>query len=101
MLRRSRGAGGSPARAEPAVTEPHEARMRRAPIPHVAVLVVRGDDLNPDTARAQAMAFRRFPGWGPWRPSDSYARSEAEIDDTAADQLERFPLLVVLWMGQS
>ena len=83
------------------MTEPLEPRVRRAPIPDDAVLVVRGDDLNPDTARSQAVAFRRrFPDWGRWGLSGFHVRSEAEIDDIAADQLERFPLLVVLGMDQ-
>ena len=32
-------------------------RIRRAPIPDDASLVVRGDDLDPSTAREQAEAF--------------------------------------------
>jgi len=44
-----------------------EPRVRHAPIPDDAVLVIRGDDLGPGTARAQAVAFRkRFPGWDRW-----------------------------------
>ena len=83
------------------MTVPREPRVRQAPIPDDAVLVVRGDDLNPDTARSQAVAFRqRFPDWGRWGLSGFYARSEAEIEDIAADQLERFPLLVVFETGQ-
>ena len=82
------------------MTVPLEPRVRQAPIPDDAVLVVRGDDLNPPTARSQAVAFRqRFPDWGRWGLSGFYARSEAENDDIAADQLERFPLLVVFEMG--
>jgi hypothetical protein len=74
-----------------------EPRIRRAPIPDDAVLVVRGDDLNPDTARETAEAFRRrFPAWHRWGLSAYDARSEAEIDDLAGDQLERFPVLIVL-----
>jgi hypothetical protein len=74
-----------------------EPRVRRAPIPNDAVLVIRGDDLEPGTARVQAEAFRRrFAGWDRWGLSAYYARSEAEIDDLAADQLERFAELVVL-----
>lgn len=61
------------------------------------MLVVRGDDLEPGTAHAQAEAFRRrFRGWDRWGLPAYYARSDAEIDDLAADQLERFPELVVL-----
>jgi hypothetical protein len=76
-----------------------EPRVRRAPIPDDAVLVIRGDDMEPRTAHAQAASFRRrFPGWDRWGLSAYYARSEAEVDDLAADQLERFPQLVVLSM---
>ena len=83
------------------MTVPLEPRVRQAPIPDDAVLVVRGDDLNPATARSQAVAFRRrFPDWGRWGLSGFYARSEAEIEDIAADQLERFPLLVVFETSQ-
>ena len=58
-------------------------RVRRVAIPDDAVLVVRGDDLDPQTARAQAVAFRRrFPDWNRWGLSAFYARSEAEVDDS-------------------
>lgn len=78
-----------------------EPRVRRAPIPEDAVIVVRGDDLNVETARSQAMAFRRrFPDWGRWGLSAFYARSEAEVDDLAADQLERFPALLVFEVAE-
>ena len=77
-----------------------EPRVRRASIPDDAVLVIRGDDLGQGSGRAQAVAFRRrFPGWDRWGLSAYYARSEAEIDDLAGDQLERFPELVVLAMS--
>jgi hypothetical protein len=78
-----------------------EPRVRRAPIPDDAVVVVRGDDLDPDTAKGQAEAFRRrFPAWHRWGLSAFYARSDAEIDDLASDQLERFAVLVVLPIGR-
>ena len=81
-------------------TEP-EPRVRRAPIPADAVLVVRGDDLDPDTAKGQAEAFRRrFPAWHRWGLSAFYARSDDEIDDLASDQLERFSVLAVLAIDQ-
>lgn len=68
--------------------------MRRAPLPDDAVLVVRGDNLDPVTSRHQAEAFRRrFSDWGRWGLSAFYARNDAEVDDLGADQLERFPLL--------
>ena len=69
---------------------------RRAGIPDDAVLVVRGDDLDPGTSRDQAVSFlRRFPDWGRYGLSAYYARDDAEVDDLAADQLERFPVLAV------
>lgn len=58
---------------------------------------MRGDDLDPATSRHQAEAFRRrFPDWGRYGLSAYYARDDAEVDDLAADQLERFPVLAVL-----
>lgn len=69
-------------------------RIRRAPIPDDAHIVVRGDDLDPDVGRRQAEAFlRRFPDWGRYGLSAFYARNDAEVDDLAGGQLERFPLL--------
>ncbi len=42
------------------------------------------------------MSFlRRFPDWGRYGLSAYYARDDAEVDDLAADQLERFPVLAV------
>jgi hypothetical protein len=71
-------------------------RIRRAAIPDDAVLVVRGDDLDPDTSRDQATSFlRRFPDWGRYGLSAYYARDDAEVDDLAGDQLERFSVLAV------
>lgn len=71
-------------------------RIRRAGIPDDAVLVVRGDDLESGTSRDQAVSFlRRFPDWGRYGLSAYYARDDAEVDDLAADQLERFPVLAV------
>lgn len=76
------------------MAEPKIPRIRRAPLPDDALIVVRGNDLDPAAARRQADVFRRrFPDWGRWGLSAFYARSDAEIEDLAADQLERFPLL--------
>jgi len=58
--------------------------------------VVRGDDLDPGTSRDQAESFlRRFPDWGRYGISAYFARDEAEVDDLASDQLERFPVIAV------
>ena len=68
-------------------------RIRRAALPAEAVLVVRGDDLDdPETGRHQAEVFlRRFPDWGRYGLSAYVGCDSTEIDDLAADQLERFP----------
>jgi hypothetical protein len=72
-------------------------RIRRAPIPGDVLLVVRGDDLEPEASRHRAESFRRrYPDWGRFGLSAYYARGDAEVDDLAADQLERFPVLAVL-----
>ncbi|MGQ0466708.1 MAG: hypothetical protein ACT4QG_15455 [Sporichthyaceae bacterium] len=70
-------------------------RIRRAPLPDDAVLVLRGDDLGAfATGRHQAEAFRRrYPAWARWGLSAFFARNAAEVDDLAGDRLERFPLL--------
>ncbi|MDZ7675669.1 MAG: hypothetical protein U5K30_11450 [Acidimicrobiales bacterium] len=66
-------------------------RIRRAPIPHDAVIVVRGQPADPAEARFLAEDFRdRFPGWGRWGVSAFYARGEIEIDDLASTRLRRF-----------
>jgi hypothetical protein len=77
-----------------AVAEPSVPRVRRAPLPDDAILVIRGDDLDPATSRRQAEVFRRrFSDWGRWGLSAFYARNDAEVDDLGSDQLERFSLL--------
>ena len=69
-------------------------RIRRSGVPDDALIVLRGDDLRPATARHQAEVFRRrYPDWGRWGLSAFYARNELEVDDLAADQLERFPMI--------
>ncbi|MGH3841680.1 MAG: hypothetical protein ACRDS0_09600 [Pseudonocardiaceae bacterium] len=76
------------------MTGPNVPRVRRAPLPDDAILVIRGDDLDPSTSRRQAEAFRRrFADWGRWGLSAFYARNDAEVDDLGSDQLERFSLL--------
>ena len=46
---------------------------------------------DPATARARGLFRRRHPDWERWRLSAYYARSPEEVDDLAADQLERSP----------
>ena len=75
----------------PIATDPASAAPRRR-----VVIVVRGDDLDPATARQQATEFRRrYPDWERWGLSAYYARNADEVADLAADQLERFPELLV------
>ena len=53
------------------------------------------------TAETQANAFRRrFPGWGRYGLSAYYARNDREVDDLAADQLERFPVLALFGIAE-
>lgn len=91
-------------RASPHVPEPiplRGPRIRRAPVPEDAQVVVRGDDLDPEMSRHQAESLlRRFPDWGRYGLSGYYARNEAEVNDLAADQLERFPLLGLFSIGE-
>jgi hypothetical protein len=69
-------------------------RIRRAPLPADALIVVRGDDLLAGSSRLQAEEFRRrYPDWERWGLSGFYARNQSDVDDLAGDQLERFPLL--------
>src|SRR4051812_23069514 len=94
VARGCRGGGHDVVMSEP--TPLRAPRIRRAPVPDDAVLVVRGDDLDPATSRVQAELFRRrFPDWGRYGLSAYYARNRTEIDDLAADQLERFPAVAI------
>jgi hypothetical protein len=69
-------------------------RVRRAPLPADAFIVVRADDLIEKSSREQAVEFRRrYPDWGRWGLSAFYARNDSDVDDLAADRLERFPVL--------
>jgi len=71
-------------------------RVRRTPLPPDAVLVVRGDVLDPDLLRTDARRFsRRFPGWDRTGVSAYYARNEPEIDAVCQDKLSNFETVVV------
>lgn len=71
-------------------------RIRRSPIPADAKVVLRGDDLLPETSRQLAMRFRRrYPASGRWGPSGYYARNGADVDALAATRLERFATLEI------
>jgi hypothetical protein len=69
-------------------------RVRRAPIPADAVVVVRGEPGDVAITREQAEEFRRrFDEWERWGVSAFYARSDAEVDDLAFDRLHKFAQL--------
>jgi hypothetical protein len=71
-------------------------RIRRAPLPPEALLVVRGDHLDPRVSRLQAERFlRRYQEWGRYGLSAYYAGRDSDVDDLAADQLRRFPELAL------
>jgi hypothetical protein len=72
-------------------------RIRRAPIPDDAWLVVRGlASLEPETSIRQARLFRRrYAAWGRWGLSAFYARSEDEVLDLGEDRLDAFETLFV------
>ena len=83
--RRACGVGGVP--GEPAPDRP---RIRRAAVPVVALLVVRGvAEIEPGTSIRQAVLFqRRFPAWGRFGLSAFYARSDDEVLDLGEDRLD-------------
>lgn len=69
-------------------------RIRRAPFPDDAVIVIRGEARNPDESRNAAEQFRRrFEAWERWGVSGFYARGEIEVDDIASSRLRRFELM--------
>jgi len=71
-------------------------RIRLAPLPSAAVLVVRGDVLDPDVLRADATRFvKRYPGWGRYGVSGFLANDDAEVDVLCETRLERFATVVV------
>lgn len=77
-------------------------RIRRAPIPDDAVLVVRGEP-GPgvsDITRNQAQRFlRAFPDWGRYGLSAFYARDDTEVDDLSLNQLKVFETLRLIRMA--
>ncbi len=70
-------------------------KLRRRPLPAGArLVVVRGDDSDPDSRRRQAEAFRRrWPAWQRYGLSAYYTEDDDAVADLAADQLERFAVL--------
>lgn len=71
-------------------------RIRLVAIPDDAVLVVRGDELDPRILRADATRFRRrFEEWGRFGVSGFLAEDNDEVDVLCETRLERFADIVV------
>lgn len=65
----------------PIVADNNAPRVRLTAVPEAAVLVVRGDALDPAVLRADALRFvRRYPGWGRYGVSAFLASDAAEVD---------------------
>jgi hypothetical protein len=72
-------------------------RVRREPAPDDGLLLVRGDELEAETLRRDAVrTHRRFGEYG---VSVLGAWSEADIDELAAGLLRRFEVLTVMTAG--
>jgi hypothetical protein len=70
-------------------------------VPDDAVLVVRGDALDRDLLRRDALRFhRRFSAWGRYGVSAFYAASDAEVDALCETRLVQFPTVVVFQRTQ-
>ena len=76
-------------------------RIRHAPIPEDAWLVVRGiTAIEPETSSRQAELFRhRFEQWGRYGLSAFYARSDEEVLDLGEDRFQAFATLFVYRLG--
>lgn len=71
-------------------------RVRRTPIPDEAVLVIRGDELDPYVIRADAARFRRrFEAWGRYGISAFVAADEGEIDALCETKLVAWAVVAV------
>jgi hypothetical protein len=71
-------------------------RVRHAPIPDEAVLVVRGDELDPDVLTADAERFhRRFKAWGRYGVSAFLATDDAEVDALCETRLRPWAIAIV------
>jgi hypothetical protein len=65
-------------------------------IPDDAVLVVRGNELDPDVLRADAVRFRRrFGQWGRYGVSAFAAADDAEVDALCETRLGRFETVAI------
>lgn len=71
-------------------------RIRLAPLPDHAVLVLRGDDLEPSVLLADASRFlARFRAWGRYGLSAFVALDAGEVDALLETKLERFASVAV------
>lgn len=69
-------------------------RIRRTPIPAEAVLVVRGDELDPAVIEADAARFRRrFSAWGRFGISAFVAADEGEVDALCETKLRAWTVV--------
>jgi len=68
-------------------------RIRRAPIPDDASLVIRGDGGLEQTRRRAQLFRERYRGWQRWGVSAFYVRNDSEVDDLAQERLHPFPTL--------
>jgi hypothetical protein len=71
-------------------------RVRLTPVPDDGVLVVRGDELDPEVLVEDALRFHdRFSAWGRFGISAFYASSDEEVDALCEARLVRFAEVVV------
>lgn len=71
-------------------------RVRLRSVPDEAVLVVRGDELDPDVLRVDASNFReRFRDWNRYGISAFLAADDTEVDALCAARLIRFSTVVI------
>lgn len=71
-------------------------RVRRAPLPDDAVLVVRGDVLNGELLSADAARFsRRYPKWDRTGVSGFYARDDDEVGALCQTKMVNFESIIV------
>jgi hypothetical protein len=71
-------------------------RVRLTPVPDDAVLVVRGDELDPEVVIEDATRFHdRFSTWGRFGISAFFASNDDEVDALSQARLVRFAEVVV------
>ena len=82
------------------MTNDRTPRVRQAPLPDDAVLVVRGDVLDGELLRADAARFsRRYPEWDRTGVSAYYARDENEVGALCQTKMINFETVVVFAIG--